>query len=57
MELPVNRKYLTKKQNKPEIQNRKLSFAGMFTELALRFGDTAKIQSSYQEFHFIFQKV
>ena len=27
-----------------------LSFVEVFTELALRFGDTAKIQSSYQEF-------
>ena len=34
-----------------------LSFIEVFTELALRFGDTAKIQSSYQEFHLIFQKV
>ena len=29
----------------------------VFTELTLRFGDTAKIRSSYQEFHVIFQKV
>ena len=34
-----------------------LSFVEVFTELALRFGDAAKIQSSYQQFHLIFQKV
>ena len=28
-----------------------LSFVKVFTKLALRFGDAAKIQSSYQQFH------
>lgn len=34
-----------------------LSFVEVFTKLALRFGDAANIQSSYQQFHLIFQKV
>ena len=34
-----------------------LLFVEVFTKLTLRFGDAAKIQSLYRQFHLIFQKV